>query len=182
MRHRLKEHIDQIANVSLRRVCANLLTSHHFMVAPASLKFHHTYEGGLLAHTVDVCDLAMQMIGQTTQRSLDILRAASLWHDFCKGNEYRRVSHDDTVEWVHTNYGRRIHHIAGSTMEFTVAARIAGIDDGMIEEIQHCILAHHGRREWGSPVEPQTLEAMTLHHADMVSAHFGKTKDRMINQ
>jgi 3'-5' exoribonuclease len=40
----------------------------------------------------------------------------------------------------------------------------------------HCILSHHGRKDWGSPVEPATLEALVLHQADMLSAKFGATK------
>jgi 3'-5' exoribonuclease len=40
--------------------------------------------------------------------------------------------------------------------------------------VGHCILAHHGRQEWGSPIEPQTVEAMIIHYADMLSAQHAK--------
>lgn len=43
--------------------------------------------------------------------------------------------------------------------------------------VGHCILAHHGRKDWGSPIEPQTQEAYLLHAADTWSSRFGPWKE-----
>jgi 3'-5' exoribonuclease len=192
MKHRLIYHINFLQSVTLRDCCGKILDTPEFLTHPASLSHHHAYEGGLLAHTVEVCDIALGISSLTCNKNLtkpwakhDILIAAALWHDFAKVREYYRVGgrgrHDSIddetlpVEWHQSDYAKRIHHIPGSTIKFTLAARESGVDESVIEAIQHCILAHHGRKEWGSPVEPQTIEALVLHQSDMISAHYGAT-------
>lgn len=210
METRLVEHINSITNSALQRVCDNLLHNDKFHLWPASLSFHHAYEGGLLAHTVEVCDIALgiaglHISGKTdgapqekvlfSKVDRDILLTAALWHDFCKVEEYRsfwewsnhiegqsllktnRVDESGLRKYyTYTDYGKTIHHISGSAIEFSIIAASNGVSKDIIGRVQHCILAHHGRCEWGSPVEPQTVEALLLHQADMLSAKFGSTK------
>ena len=193
MKQRLQNHINSINSVGLRIACDTILDTPEFLTCPASLSFHHAYEGGLLAHTVEVCDTALYNAApfREGQVNYDILLTAALWHDYAKIKEYVELYllKDETTKYPqtlfvdasrcyshHLDYAKRIHHIQGSAIEFTVAAREQGVDESVIEQVQHCILAHHGRKEWGSPVEPQTLEALILHQADMLSAHYGKTK------
>jgi len=214
MKTRFFKHLDSIKSEQLYLACIYMTETPDFLTHPASLSHHHAYEGGLLAHTVEVCDIALRAyhgmkaelasdpthyVGEWQWIDLppaDILIAAALWHDFCKVREYRffwdwpantvgqkilRIPGTDEQGlqkfWKHTDYGNRIHHIQGSAIEFTVAARKHGVAEDVIKQIQHCILAHHGRKEWGSPVEPQTLEALILHQADMLSAQYGATKE-----
>ena len=189
MKQRLQNHINSISNVGLRIACDTILDTPGFFTCPASIRFHHAYEGGLLAHTLEVCDTALYNAApfREGQINYDILLTAALWHDYAKIKEYeltekdygitRSVSISSVTErYSITDYAKRIHHIQGSAIEFTVAVREQGVNESVIEQVQHCILAHHGRKEWGSPVEPQTLEALILHQADMLSAHYGKTK------
>ena len=75
-----------------------------------------------------------------------------------------------------TDYKNQIHHISGSTAEFTHHALNAGVERKIIQAVQHAIIGHHFSKEWGSIKQPQTLEAVLLHQADYLSAHFGKTK------
>ena len=175
MKQRLQNHINSINSVGLRIACDTILDTPEFLTCPASLSFHHAYEGGLLAHTVEVCDIALYNAApfREGQVNYDVLITAALWHDYAKIKEYELMMED---RYSITNYAKRIHHIQGSAVEFTVAAREQGVNESVVEQVQHCILAHHGRKEWGSPVEPQTLEALILHQADMLSAHYGKTK------
>lgn len=184
MKQRFQAHIDNISSVTLRDCCRRILDDPRFLTWPASLSFHHAYEGGLLAHTVEVADYALGSAIPGTDTN--VLIAAALWHDYSKVEEYYRIGgpgrHDSIddfaqpVEWKHTDYGKRIHHIQGSAIAFTLAATESGVRHEVIDAVVHCILAHHGRREWGSPVEPQTLEALLLHQADLISAKYGKTK------
>ena len=192
MKQRFINHIESIQDTALRACCREIQNVPAFFTHPAALKHHHAYEGGLLAHTVEVCDYARHIAEcMGGQEDTDILIAACLWHDFMKVREYeitamgREILEDEgslrgTAKclWTHTNYGKLIHNIPGSAIEFTVAARKHGVTEDVIEQVQHCILAHHGRKEWGSPVEPQTIEALILHQADMLSAKFGATKDK----
>lgn len=189
---RLINHIESISCPVLREICRTVPNHAKFKTVPASLSFHHAYEGGLLAHTVEVCDLAMHAQSYSGG-SRDVLLAAALFHDIKKTEEYLLVmQHEDEKtrmlvmfqerDWktgyVHTDYGKTIGHIAGSAAHFQTIATSLGLNQPTIDAVVHCILAHHGPvREWGSPVAPQTLEALLLHQADLMSAGYGKTKD-----
>jgi 3'-5' exoribonuclease len=68
-------------------------------------------------------------------------------------------------------------HIKDGAAKFVESAKFYDVDSSVIEQVEHCILSHHGFiKEWGSEVAPKTLEALILHQADMLSAHGGKTK------
>lgn len=203
MKQRLINHIQSVTDPALRRTCESILTYDKFFTWPASLSHHHAYEGGLLAHTVEVCDIAMGIsISSSGIRAAginqDILIAATLWHDVMKTEEYLDVEFDETVKYKLTRkhpdmqpmtmwikdetrvkmFGHHEHIIAGA-MEFAKwAACYCDVSNtDTIDAVTHCILAHHGRKEWGSPVEPQTIEALILHQADMLSAQYGATKE-----
>ena len=197
MKQRLLDHIASISNPALRRTCEGILTYPGFFTWPASLSFHHAYEGGLLAHTVEVCDTSLGIARALTRKQemtisymsnhREVIIAAALWHDLMKIEDYVKVggrSPHDAIDdimpeavWQRTDYGKTIGHIAGSAAQFQVTAVNHGVERKIIDAVVHCILAHHGRKEWGSPVEPQTLEALILHQADMLSAKFGATKE-----
>lgn len=218
MKTRLISHLQSIQDPALRQTCETILEYDKFFTCPASLSFHHAYEGGLLAHTVEVCDIALVSFHHMKSTELrdpslnpqwinlppaDILIAAALFHDLLKIEEYDKETwtceiyeYNKTVPkarfllasdqgpnevpvWIHTQSGylQTIGHICGSAAQFQVAAVNFGVNRKTIDAVTHCILAHHGRKEWGSPVEPQTLEALVLHQADMLSAKFGDTKD-----
>lgn len=192
----LLNHISQIKNLELHNACEVLLSYPEFLEAPAALHFHHSYRGGLLAHTLEVTELALRMAEAHPQVNTDVLIAAALWHDLAKIYEYKLARfHDgrarpkrfliqeqgDDYEdlWFITDYGNLIHHINGSNAEFVVAAANHGVSREIRDAVSHCILSHHGpMKEWGSPIAPQTLEAILLHQADMQSAQFGATKVR----
>ena len=179
---RLRSLIDSIHSQPLRETCRTLLTDAAFLKAPAAAKMHHAYTGGLVAHTVEVAEIALQIAASTDDHTnamlnRDILLTAALWHDYCKIHEYTEVN----GEWIYStdNYNRRIGHITGSVLAFLVRAEAGcnNITQPTLDAITHAMLAHHGPvREWGSPVAPQTIEALILHQADMLSANFGATK------
>lgn len=69
-------------------------------------------------------------------------------------------------------YMQLIGHPVGSALDFWQAMHGVSVPSAeWMEKVIHCILAHHGRREWGAPVEPHTPEAWILHAADMLSSH-----------
>jgi 23S rRNA maturation-related 3'-5' exoribonuclease YhaM len=71
---------------------------------------------------------------------------------------------------VFQNTAQVIHHISRSGLVWCQAAQNAGWNQPDIDEVWHCILSHHGMKEWGSPVAPQTRMAWLLHLADGLSA------------
>ena len=196
MKSKLLQHIASITDPALRGTCETIPHYSKFDICPASLSFHHAYEGGLLAHTVEVCDSVLDMVQRDGIPKHDILIASALFHDLMKMEEYaffwdwpanavgqKLLAVPGTDEsglrkfWKCTDYQKTIGHICGSAAQFQTTASHFGVSRSTIDAVTHCILAHHGRKEWGSPVEPQTLEALILHQADILSAKFGATKE-----
>lgn len=191
-------YISLIEEPRLRKSCQKILDTPEFFTHPASTGIHHGYVGGLAIHTLEVLDYAVAISKPFPQADMDVLIASGLWHDYGKIWDYKLVtvfkdqynelpkhyvlveSHNDykKVYIADTEYKNQIHHITGSTAEFTAAAISAGVDRKTIQEVQHCIIGHHGRKDWGSIKEPQTLEAWLLHSADYASAKFGARKDK----
>lgn len=200
MKQTLLSHIASVADPKLRAVCDTITLCEEFDICPASLSFHHAYEGGLLAHTVEVCKYSLNICKLLVPVNTDVLITSALFHDFMKIKEYRffwdepnkvggqrslTVPGKDVAGlqkfWVKNEnrvkmFGEH-EHIIASASQFQHTALNYGVDRKTIDVVVHCILAHHGRKEWGSPVEPQTLEALILSQADMLSAKFGATKD-----
>ena len=122
--------------------------------------------------------------------NLSALLVSAFLHDYCKTLEYtyelKMVYPEDAYKTPEvsvlpsqrikpgsikgTEYRDRIGHVVGSTMVFQMNAMQAGLPLNFITAVMHIMLAHHGRKEWGSPVEPKTPEAWLLHSADMLSA------------
>jgi len=119
-------------------------------------------------HTAEVLQFGVKQIGVDP-----VFVVAAIWHDFAKIFEYEFITADETsadLVVVSKPYRDLIGHIVGSYTEFVQVAQSFGYPDSFIASVGHCILAHHGRKEWGSPVEPRTPEAWMLHSCDMMSA------------
>lgn len=133
--------------------------------APGSHHQHHAYSGGLMVHTCEVLNLCMRIDANAPE-----LLVAAILHDFGKCWDYEQ--NNDGV-WVKTAHYGLIRHVARSYTEFMTRAVQYELATDTRDRIGHMILAHHGRLAWGSPVEPQTREALILHSADMLSSQYG---------
>lgn len=140
---------------------------------PAAKSNHHVFPGGLLAHTYQVLNLYRAMYPALPYKTNPfIVSIACLFHDYLKLAEYDPKTYD--YQPVMFLKG----HVVGSAEVLGELMRREGFDSTLILHCQHCILSHHGRMEWGSPVLPATPEAFTVHHCDMLSGHgvmFGET-------
>lgn len=157
----------------LRTLCHEVLDDPKFRTCPASIKWHHAYRNGLLEHTAEVMERALLSTAGKNGVDRDVVRTAVIFHDYGKTREYEYHGKNG---WSETPYRSLIYHIAGGYAEWCVRAGAAGVEQEMIDRVGHVILAHHGRKEWGSPVEPQTPEAWVVHSADMWSARWGGRK------
>lgn len=159
-------------NYVLHDACMQVLNDPAFQTQVGSCDHHHTYRGGLMVHTYEVASYALEMakaFGEAVCR--EVLLTAAVWHDYMKIREYEV---DEAGKIGKTPYRKLVRHVAGSHAEFLLAVAGKGLDPHIQMRIEHALLAHHGRQEWGSPVEPQTLESHLLHSADMISVRFGK--------
>src|SRR5262245_9123685 len=147
------DHLDE----PLQSLCFEIVMDLNFREGYGAKKHHHNFKGGLFIHTAEVVEncLAADVLGLDMQ----VLITAAIWHDYLKIEEYAA---DQKGEPEYTEFKRMIGHIAGSFAEFAVSAQEAGVDKETIRKVAHCILAHHGRPEWGSAIIPQTPEALTL--------------------
>ena len=96
----------------------------------------------------------------------DLLISAALLHDIGKTRELSRFPEND-----YTDDGQLLGHIyMGAEMIAVHAGTIDGFPARLLSELQHCILAHHGELEYGSPKTPELIEAMALNMADNTDA------------
>jgi 3'-5' exoribonuclease len=138
-----------------------------FLRAPSARTMHQAYIGGLVEHTLGVVKNAITVADNYGGVDKELLITGALLHDGAKIYEY---SFDTAISI--TDRGRLIGHLAMMAME--LESRISGIEEFPEEErmlLEHMILAHHGRQEWGSPKLPQTAEALILFYSDYMDAY-----------
>jgi 3'-5' exoribonuclease len=176
--------ISLIKNKQLLKTCQELYNYPNFWTHAASLEHHHNFKSGLILHTLEVADNANYLSQRFPYCNKDVLISAALWHDLAKIWEYEwkennGLSSYHMPKFQKTDYVKKIHHISGSNAEFTAMAMKNEVDRKTIQEIQHCIISHHGIKDWGSPVLPESLEAIILHQSDMLSAMYPFYKEAL---
>lgn len=148
----------------------NIINDEKFFIWSGSSKpyQHHYGKHGLIIHTAEVVSLCLEnnsnfVYGINTNE----LFYAALFHDLGKMSDYSPVEGTDYREWESTHHKRHIHHISRSAIIWHDFATKNNIPE---DNVLHAILAHHGQREWGSPVGPNTKLAWMLHLCDGISA------------
>ena len=137
-----------------------------FRMASAAKTIHHGFIGGLLEHSVSVAKLCSSMCENYKILNRDLLITAALLHDVGKLREIAPFPEND-----YTDEGQLLGHIyLGAQMVGEHAAKIEGFPADLSRELQHCILAHHGELEYGSPKKPALIEALALSMADNLDA------------
>lgn len=150
-----------------------------FKIWTAAKGQHHSELGELLIHTAEVTKIAIQA-AQTLNDiygedfiNLKLLIASCLLHDVGKVEE---LSIDTTSgEVSYSDDSALSSHITQCLEYIDIAAISEGlIGNKEVKLLKHAVAAHHGRLDWGSPVEPAIPEAFLLHHVDMISANMYK--------
>lgn len=132
---------------------------------------HHAYKGGLPIHTAEVLEISLSLANSINIKvDKNVLTTAAIFHDYMKVRDY-------DVNGNSTEYRKTIRHVAGSYAAWERIAESEGVPQLYVDKVSHCILAHHGRQEWGSPILPQTPEASILHYADMLSMAYGRGRE-----
>lgn len=139
----------------------------------AAKSVHHGFIGGLLEHTVSVtkfCDFYTTMYPMLNR---DLLLTAAMLHDIGKVEELSTFPIND-----YTDDGNLLGHIVmGSEKVGKLADSIDGFPQRLRSQLQHCILAHHGELEYGSPKKPALMEAVALNYADNTDAKLETMKE-----
>lgn len=137
-----------------------------FKAHSAAKSVHHGFSGGLLEHTLSVVKLCEYYVGTYSILNRDLLYAAALFHDIGKTKELSSFPEND-----YTDDGQLLGHIViGVEMVNDGIRTIPGFPEKLGSELKHCILAHHGELEYGSPKKPALAEALALNFADSTDA------------
>jgi 3'-5' exoribonuclease len=148
-----------------------------FQFHSAAKTVHHGFVGGLLEHTLGVANHCNYFASAYPMLNRDLLVTAAIFHDIGKLEELSTFPQND-----YTDAGQLLGHIViGTEM---IGERIRQIPDfpvGLANELKHCILAHHGELEFGSPKKPALAEALALSMADNFDAKMETFKELLAN-
>ena len=132
----------------------------------AAKTVHHGFAGGLLEHTLSVVKMCRYFADTYEILNRDLLYTAAMCHDIGKTKELSAFPDND-----YTDDGQLLGHIIiGSQMVKERIDAMPGFPKKLESELIHCILAHHGELEYGSPKKPALIEAMALNLADNADA------------
>jgi len=139
-------------------------------LAPAGIKAHHAYPGGLLEHIVSLMELADRVSSHYSFLQRDLMLTGAMLHDIGKLEE---LLFDG--ELTYSDSGQLLGHLVQGIQMLdrkVQELRVTGveIDSAILLRLQHIIVSHHGCLEHGSPKIPMTLEAIAFHYLDEMDA------------
>ena len=155
---------EEVERPVLRRLARETLAAHGAALRqhPAAKSMHHAYRGGLLEHVVSMAELATAVCRHYRDLDRDLLLLGVLFHDLGKLQELGAMPVND-----YTLVGRLVGHVVlGRDLLRERCAAIEDFPEDLQLLLEHMVLAHQGRKEFSSPVEPMTPEALALHFLD----------------
>jgi 3'-5' exoribonuclease len=167
-------HLSTLAQVYLD----DPVVSKMLKVAPAAKSIHHACIGGLLEHTLSVMQLTERICQHYATAipgllNRDLCLIGAFLHDLGKLWE---ISSDWGFQY--TDQGRLLGHLVlGLEVLDQKLVAIEGIPRPLADHLRHLIIAHHGKREHGSPEPPKTAEAIVVHRADEIDGRLGSLRD-----
>lgn len=171
----LKGKLASVKNPHLKRLVTSFLADERLWDqlcrAPAGIKTHHAYEGGLLRHIVDLMRIAEAVAPHYEQLDSEMLLVGVFLHDLGKLQE---LTFDGDLSY--SDPGQMLGHLVQGAIELEKRSlqitRETGqaIPDEILWRLQHMIVSHHGQLDHGSPKVPMTIEAIVLHYLDDLDA------------
>jgi 3'-5' exoribonuclease len=155
---------EEVRRPVLRRLAAETLAVHGRALRehPAAKSMHHAYRGGLLEHVVSMAELAVRVGEHYRDLDRDLVLLGVLFHDLGKLRELGAMPVND-----YTLEGRLVGHVViGRDLLRERCAAIEGFPEDLQLLLEHLVLSHQGKKEFASPVEPMTPEAVVLHFID----------------
>lgn len=175
MWNRVVEILGGIKHPQLAALMQEFLSDEELMVrfrrAPAAAVMHHAYVGGLLEHTWILLELALRAIPLYPKLSLDLVLTGLFLHDIGKAAE---LTYDTVIGY--SDDGQLVGHITQAVLWIDKKADAIGARTGkafsepLRSMLQHIVLSHHGKFEFGSPKLPAIPEAAAIHYLDNLDA------------
>lgn len=159
----LKAYVNSIQNEDCKKIVIAVFKKYYskFVEYPAAVQNHHEFYHGLIYHTVSMCRVAEALCKIYPTVDYDILISGCLLHDCGKVIEF-----SGPVATKYTLEGNLLGHISMGAQFIKDAANEESIDSEIPLLLEHMVLAHHGKYEFGSPVLPKTKEALLLSMID----------------
>ncbi|TWT24281.1 3'-5' exoribonuclease YhaM [Planomicrobium sp. CPCC 101110] len=173
-------YLFEMQNPQIQRITRHILKKYQqkFLTYPAATRNHHDYVSGLADHVVSMLKLGKALCEIYPTLNKDLLYAGIILHDIGKVFEL-----SGPIATTYTVEGNLIGHISIMVTEISKTAEELEIDGEEVLLLQHLVLSHHGKEEWGSPKRPMIKEAEILHYIDNIDAKMmmldralGKTK------
>ncbi|ANS75399.1 phosphohydrolase [Paenibacillus yonginensis] len=178
--HAIKQETASIRDEEIRAIVSFCVekVEEKLMHYPAAKTYHHAYFAGLAYHMVRMLEIGDFLCKQRAFLNPDFIRAGIILHDIAKPEEMIAqlgIVSDYSVK------GKLIGHISLASNWITEAAIRLDIDldSEKVTALHHLVLSHHNLGEWGSPVQPQTPEAVALHHIDALDAKLQMVEDAL---
>lgn len=166
----IKKMLTTIRHRKLKEICHSLLKDKSFLKlfleAPASRFVHHAYIGGLLEHTRNVMRLVSAYASVYSDADRDLMIAAAFLHDIGKTDEYKFLYY----EIDYSDEGKLKGHTLLGYEKLIPLFNDAKLEKSFRLKLEHMILSHQGKRNWGAIEEPRFTEAYLLHAADSTDA------------
>jgi len=163
----LTEAIFEMQNPTMQRIVRAFIKKYQnaLLTYPAASKNHHEYVSGLAHHVVSMLRIAKELHTLYPELNKDLLYAGIILHDLGKLKELSGV-----VTTTYTLEGKLLGHIPMMVEEIGHMAKELQIEGEEVVILQHLVLSHHGKAEWGSPKPPLVREAEVLHLIDLIDA------------
>ncbi len=179
MYKQLLGYVNGLANPYLKKLAENFFKdadfAKRFQFHSAAKSVHHGFVGGLVEHTLSVVQMCDFMTKQYPIINRDLLLTAAMFHDIGKLEELSVFPEND-----YTDEGQLLGHIMmGAEMIGEKICQIPDFPKRLSIELKHCILAHHGELEFGSPKKPALIEALALSYADNTDAKMQTMKEAL---
>ncbi|MDR3214857.1 MAG: HD domain-containing protein [Bacilli bacterium] len=179
LRNELQEYIYEIDDQKINFIITKLVKEYDDKLNyyPAASRIHHAYKSGLLFHIVSMLRIGKALVNLYEQINKNYLYAGIILHDFGKMDELSGL-----IATEYTKRGRLVGHISIIHAKLLAIAKELGIEDSeQVLILEHIVLAHHGKLEFGSPVLPLTLEAEMLTYIDNIDAKYNTISEILNN-
>jgi 3'-5' exoribonuclease len=175
----LQGYLRTIKNDHIRVLLNRIVVDHEsqLRIWPAAQQIHHAYRGGFLEHITKMAEVG-RSIARSYGADEDLVLAGVVLHDIGKLQELAYEGGAGS----YTRDGNLVGHIAlGLMMVRAAANEISGFPVELRSQIEHLVASHHGTREYGSPVEPKSIEAFILAAVDELDAKLNQVR-KAINE
>ena len=170
----LQGHLRSVKNDHIRVLLNRMVTDHEaqLRVWPAAQQIHHAYRGGFLEHITKMAEVG-RLVARAYAADEDLVLAGVVLHDIGKLQELAYEGGAGS----YTRDGNLVGHIGlGMMMVREACSGISGFPTDLRAQVEHIVASHHGTREYGSPVEPKTIEAFIVASVDELDAKLNQVR------